>query len=50
MANISSLLGAEAETLLGTFTPKIDKSMLILPGANFLEESFGQSDRSEAVI
>mgnify|MGYP003488711403 FL=1 len=50
MTNISTLLGAEAESLLGNFTPKIAKESLILPGANFIQESFEQSDRSEKVI
>ena len=31
MTNIEKLLGAEAESLLGNFTPKISKESLILP-------------------
>jgi len=31
MINITSLLGSEAETLLGNFIPKISKESLILP-------------------
>ena len=50
MTNISQLLGAEAESLLGNFTTKISKESLILPGVNFIHESFEQSDRSEKVI
>jgi class I fructose-bisphosphate aldolase len=49
MTNIEKLLGSEAETLLGEFTPKIWKESLILPGVNFIQ-SFEQSDRSEKVI
>ncbi len=50
MTRIETLLGGEAESLLGNFTPKVDKSLLILPGENFIEQSFKQSDRSEAVL
>ncbi len=50
MTNIETLLGSEAASLLGKFTPKIDKNMLVLPGADFIERSFEQSDRSEAVL
>lgn len=50
MTNVQQLLGAEAESLLGNFTPKIDRNMLVLPGADFIQQSFEQSDRSEAVI
>ncbi len=50
MTSISSLLGAEAESLLGNFTPKISKESLILPGTNFIKESFEQSERSVKVI
>lgn len=50
MTNVQQLLGAEAESLLGNFTPKIAKESLILPWANFIHESFEQSDRSEKVI
>lgn len=49
MTNIEKLLGTEAETLLGDFTPKISKESLILPGGNFMQ-SFEQSDRSDKVI
>ncbi len=50
MTKIEKLLGIEAESLLGHFTPKIAKESLILPGSNFIHESFEQSDRSEKVI
>ena len=50
MINISSLLGNEAESLLGNFTPKISKESLMLPGADFIDNAFGLSDRSPQVL
>ncbi len=50
MTNIKKLLGTEASSLLGKFKPKIPKEMLILPGKNFIHDSFEQSDRSQKVI
>ncbi len=50
MTNITSLLGAESESLLGNFTPKIAKESLMLPGEDFLDRSFALSDRSPQVL
>jgi|GEM_PF-2957882 len=38
--DIQKLLGKEAESLLGDFTPKIAKNSLILPSSSFIDESF----------
>ena len=50
MTNTSTLLGAEAESLLGNFTTKISKESLILPGVNFIHEAFEQSNQKKKVI
>ena len=47
---IEELLGPEAESLLGFSTPKIDKARLHLPGPDFVERVFAQSDRSVPVL
>ncbi len=47
---IVDLLGSEAEYLLDYKTDKIDKKMLHLPGANFVYEQFGDSDRNPQVL
>lgn len=41
-----SLLGAEAESLLGFASPKIPKERLHLPGPDWVDRIFGVSDRS----
>ncbi|MBI4674366.1 MAG: class I fructose-bisphosphate aldolase [Chloroflexi bacterium] len=48
--NIQSLLGAKAETLLGFSTPKIPKTRLHLPGPDFVDRVYMQSDRNNRVL
>ena len=48
--NIQSLLGDKAESLLGFNSPKIPKERLHLPGPNFLDDVFMQSDRNNRVL
>ncbi len=48
--NIQSLLGDKAESLLGFNSPKISKERLHLPGPDFLDNSFVQSDRNNRVL
>lgn len=48
-SSIQSLLGDEAQNLLGFSSPKIPKERLHLPGKNFVKEIFGISDRSKEV-
>src|SRR5258707_14883934 len=48
--DIQSLLGDKAETLLGFNSPKIPKERLHLPGPNFLDDIFMQSDRNNRVL
>jgi class I fructose-bisphosphate aldolase len=48
--NIQSLLGDKAENLLGFNTPKIPKERLHLPGPDFVDQIFGQSDRNNRVL
>jgi class I fructose-bisphosphate aldolase len=47
---LQSLLGDKAETLLGFTSPKIPKERLHLPGPNFLDDVFIQSDRNNRVL
>lgn len=47
--DIQSLLGADAESLLGFSTPKIAKDRLHLPRPDFFETIFSTSDRSKDV-
>ncbi len=47
---IEEHLGAEAESLLGFSSPKIEKSRLHLPGPDFVDRVFAQSDRSVPVL
>lgn len=47
---IESLLADKAEYLLGFDSPKIDKSRLHLPGPDFVDRAFADSDRSEQVL
>ncbi len=48
--DIVSLLGDKAEYLLGFNTPKIHKERLQLPGPDFVDRVFGQSDRNNRVL
>jgi fructose-bisphosphate aldolase, class I len=48
--NIQTLLGDKAENLLGFNTPKIPKERLHLPGPDFVDQIFGQSDRNNRVL
>ena len=48
--DIQSLLGDKAESLLGFNSPKIAKERLHLPGPNFLDDVFMQSDRNNRVL
>ena len=48
--DIQSLLGDKAENLLGFASPKISKERLHLPGPNFLDDVFMQSDRNNRVL
>lgn len=51
MANdIQSLLGDKAEPLLGFDSPKIPKERLHVPGPDFVEDIFLQSDRNNRVL
>ncbi len=45
MSAISDLLGSEAESLLGYQCKGVDKSMLTLPGPDFIDRVMAQSDR-----
>lgn len=49
-SDIQSLLGDKAESLLGFNSPKISKERLHLPGPNFLDEVFMNSDRNNRVL
>lgn len=48
--DIQSLLGAQAETLLGFNTPKISKDRLHVPGPDFVDRIFAASDRNQRVL
>ncbi len=50
MADIASLLGAEAEQLLGHTSQGIPKEDLYLPGPDFIDRVFLESDRSPQVL
>jgi class I fructose-bisphosphate aldolase len=50
MNKIEELLGAEASNLLGHQCKTIDKSALNLPGGDFVERCFMQSNRSPQVL
>jgi class I fructose-bisphosphate aldolase len=50
MTNIESLLGAEAEDLLGYRATAIPKENLHLPGSDFIERVMMNSDRSPTVL
>ncbi len=48
--SIESLLGDRAEYLLGFNTPKIPKERLHLPGPDFIDRIYMQSDRNNRVL
>jgi len=48
--DIQSLLGDKAESLLGFNSPKIPKERLHLPGGDFVDRVFAQSDRNNRVL
>src|SRR3990172_1522534 len=48
--SVESLVGDKAELLLGFNSPKIPKERLHLPGPDFLERVFMQSDRNNRVL
>src|ERR1700677_1733089 len=48
--DIQALLGSEAESLLGHTSKTITKEELVLPGPDFLDRVFVESDRSPNVI
>ncbi len=49
-SDLQKLLGDKAESLLGFNSPKISKSRLHLPGPDFVDHIFGQSDRNNRVL
>ncbi len=48
--DIQALLGAKAESLLGFDSPKIPRERLHLPGPDFMDRIFLQSDRNPRVL
>ncbi len=50
MSNIEKLLGDKAEYLLGFKTPKINKKNLHLPGPDWVDRMFINSDRNNRVL
>ena len=48
--DIQSILGERSESLLGFDSPKIPKERLHLPGPDFLDRIFSQSDRNNRVL
>lgn len=48
--DIQTILGDQAETLLGFSSPKIPKERLQLPGADFVDRVLAQSDRNNRVL
>ncbi len=50
MSNIAELLGDKAEYLLGFNTPKIAKERLHLPGPDWVDRMFINSDRNNRVL
>lgn len=49
-SNIESLLGDKAESLLGFNSPKISKERLHVPGPDFVDRIWMQSDRNNRVL
>jgi class I fructose-bisphosphate aldolase len=50
MSNVAELLGDKAEYLLGFKTPKIPKERLHLPGPDWVDRMFINSDRNNRVL
>ncbi|MFM9872710.1 MAG: class I fructose-bisphosphate aldolase [Fimbriimonadaceae bacterium] len=50
ISEIQSILGNQAENLLGHKCQTIDKSMLHLPGPDFVDRIYSQSDRNNKVL
>ena len=48
--SIEQILGAKAESLLAFKNPKISKERLHLPGADFIDRVYAQSDRNVRVL
>ncbi len=48
--DLQAVLGAQAESLLGFNTPKISKDRLHIPGPDFVDRIFLQSDRNNRVL
>ena len=48
--DIQALLGADADSLLGYSTPAVPKESLVLPGPDFVDRVFAQSDRNPQVL
>jgi len=46
LARIQDILGPEGDSLLAFSSPKIDRSRLHLPGPDWVDRTFGQSDRN----
>jgi len=49
-AEIEALLGDEASDLLGFDSPKVSQELLHLPGPDFVERVYRESDRSSATL
>jgi class I fructose-bisphosphate aldolase len=49
-SDLQSLLGEQAESLLGFNSPKIPKERLHIPGPDFVDRIFMQSDRNNRVL
>ncbi len=50
LENISQLLGDDAENLLNFSNPKISKDTIHLPGSDFVDRAFGNSNRNPQVL
>ncbi len=48
--NVASILGADAQFLLGYESKTVSKAKLHLPGPDFIDRSFSQTDRSPVVL
>jgi fructose-bisphosphate aldolase, class I len=48
--DVEALLGDDASALLGFDSPKVSKDLLHLPGPDFIERVFAQTDRSPQVL
>jgi fructose-bisphosphate aldolase, class I len=50
LSTVEQYLGAKAESLLGFKSPKISKERLHLPGSDFIDRVYAQSDRNLRVL